>query len=501
MDLPWGFYLGWDWNPVVFFIVLGLSVMLAVVVKSWQVLWVLPGIVLYSGLLWDIPSGWSFLFKLVFWLAVLIAIVTALLPGRTRLARVPVYLMIALILWCFALWALTLLGGAPGWDLLWWIIGIALLIGLVFLFFMTRVGVAIIAIALVFGLLNLSFGLMFDEEDKQEIAESADVCLTFKGEPDTEIQEVVPEGFEADEEKDCTKIKVSDPDDTSSADCPERFEQNLDPNRRNRFDSDGFEGTPGAKRRQLVTALGHDYRYLDFVAEQLFKRSIVGADLVSDGRTCLSEKGRTLHAKVEGALMASGIKTGVAPSDGFNTGMEDDRAVVAKRRGVYGDRKATIYTLADGTKLIVLDRCGNMVLKSKPKGTPEGSTDNPPPPKEDKPPKDDEPPSGEGGCVEIPNNGVYDCAAKQPDDEPAEQGNVPDNVTGQNPGTGGNPASQPSAQPEDEYTPPPAPNSGSGGDGGGSNQPPPPVETSAPQPDNPEPSPTQDPCVTNPDWC
>lgn len=492
MDLPWGFYLGWGWPWFVFFVVLGLSVVLATVVKRLPVLWVIPGIVLYNGLLWEIPSGWSFLFRLVFVVVVLVAIATWLLPGRTRLARVPMYLMVGLIVWCFALWLLAMMGDLPGWDTLWWILGLALLVGLVILVFATKVGAAIIAVVVAIGLLNLSLGLMFDDSER-EVAEPEDVCLTINGEVDSEIQEEVPDGYRADYAQDCTKTRRSGTGEDPVV-CPDRFEQNLDPNRRNRFDSDGFEGTPAAKRRQLVVALGHDYRYLDFVAEQLFKKSIIGTTLVTDGRKCLNEKGRTLHAKVEGALMASGIKTGFAPSDGFNTGMDDDEAVVAKRRGVYGDRKATIYTLADGTKLIVLDRCGNMVLKSKPKGTPEGPTDNPPPPKEDKPPQDTP-----GGCVEIPGNGIYDCGAKEPDDEPAQQGNVPDNVTGQNPGTGGNPASQPSAQPEDEYTPPPPPNSGSGG--GGNNNPPPPQETSAPQPDNPEPSPTQDPCAVNPDWC
>lgn len=495
MDLPWGFYLGWDWPWLVFFIILGLSVMLATVVKKPPVLWVLPGIVLYNGLLWDIPGGWSFLFRLLFWVIVIVAIATWLLPGPTRLARVPMYLMVALIAWCFVLWLLVMLGDLPGLDALWWILGFAALVGLVLLVFATKAGLAVLAVVVALGLLNLSFGLMFDDPGR-EVAEpsTTDVCSNIEDD-----QETVPDGYELNDAGDCVESDEPDGPDANPVACPDRFKQNLDPNRSNRFDSDGFEGTPREKRRQLVAALGHDYRYLDFVAEQLFKRSVAGSTLVTDGRKCLNEKGRTLHAKVEGALMASGIKTGLAPRDGFNTGMDRDRAVVAKRRGVYGDRKATIYTLADGTKLIVLDRCGNMVLKSKPKGTPEGPTDNPPPPKEDKPPKEDEQPSGEGGCVEIPNNGVYDCGAKEPDDEPAEQGNVPDNVTGQNPGTGGNPASQPSAQPEDEYTPPPPPDSGSGG--GGNNNPPPPQETSAPQPDNPEPSPTQDPCEVNPDWC
>lgn len=180
-----------------------------------------------------------------------------------------------------------------------------------------------------------------------------------------------------------TALKACD-DETATAsdtqDCKDQFVQKLDKNAKFRFVSSGFKGTATEKREQLVDALGHDYRYLAFVGEQLFHENIVEKSLVDGG--CLSTEGQILHAKAEGALMAAGVKNGKASADSYNTGMEDGKAVVSKDKGIRGDRSATIYTLADGTKVVVLDRCGNMALPSKPKGTPPGKTDNPPPVKE-----------------------------------------------------------------------------------------------------------------------
>ncbi len=195
--------------------------------------------------------------------------------------------------------------------------------------------------------------------------------------------------------------------------CPTEFVQKLDPNRKYRFVSDGLKGSATKKRKQLLAALGHDYRYLAFMGEQLFHTSIEESKLVKDD--CLSVEGQTLHAKVSGALLAAGVKNGKAPADSYNTGMERGKPVVAKRRGVYGDRKATIYTLADGSKVVVLDRCGNLVLPSRPKGLPVGKTDNPPPPK---PPHSNPPPPVVG---------------KKVWQDPARRGNVPRQVRGSAP--------------------------------------------------------------------
>lgn len=438
MDLPWGFSLGWGWNPVVFFIILVLSVTLAWAVTrngNWRIIWILPALVLYVGLDWSIGGDLGVislmgLFKLVFWVVLWIAVAMAVfLPGSTRASKAPLIMMSALVAVCMVL------------------------------------ALALVPIAWV--------GDFFSSPD--DVPSSA------------------------------TKQKDEADPTEPAATCPARFVQELDDNNLNRFASEGFEGLAPDKRREHLEAIREDYRFLAFFGESLFKRLIDEKSLVTADEGCLNAKGRALYLKVEGALMASSVKNGEAPSDGINSGMEDGKPVVAGTRGIRGDRSATIYTLRDGTKLIVLDRCGNIVFTSKPKGVPEGQTDNPKPkpPKPTKPPK--HPPTtppGEGGCKEIPGNGVVECGPKTPSEEPAQQNNVPEQATGKNPGTGGAPASPPSAQPPRTYTPPPPPSSGSGsGGGGGGSTPPPPRETSAPSPQSPEPSPTQDPCSVNPDWC
>lgn len=446
MDLIWGFYLGWDWNPVIFLILLGLSILLASKVKGWPVLWLLPAWVLYAGLNWDMPGPLMLLFELAFWIGVLVALVTAFLPGSTRLAKLAFNLMVGLLV---VLLVIAMLTGA--WDLV-------------------------------------------NGSDRPE-GEAVDVCETIDGAPDSEVQEKVPDGYGVGNNRDC--VRLDEPDDgPPPKECPNWYEQRLDPNRQFRFESNGFKGTPRQKRAQFITALAHDYRYLAFVAEALFQQSIDRNRLYTmvGGESCLSQAGRRLHREVKGALMASGIRTGQAPSNAFNTGMKAGHPVVAKQRGIYGDRTATVYRLPDGSKLVVLDRCGNIVLLKKPERLLEGPTDNPPPPPPPQQPPS--PPSEEGGCVEIPGNGVYDCGGKDPAEEPAQQGNVPGYVTGSNPGTGGAPASQPSAQPPKNYNPPP-----SGGGGSGGNQNPPPPEPGAPPPDQPEPPPSSDPCQENPDFC
>ena len=225
--------------------------------------------------------------------------------------------------------------------------------------------------------------------------------------------------------------------------CPAEFVQKLDPNRKYRFVSSGLKGSATKKRKQLLAALGHDHRYLAFVGEQLFHTSIEESKLVKDD--CLSVEGQTLYAKVSGALLAAGVKNGKAPADSYNTGMEKGKAVVAKKRGVYGDRKATIYTLADGSKVVILDRCGNLVFPSRPKGLPVGKTDNPPPPK--RPPHSNPPPP---------------VAGKKVWQDPAQRGNVPRQVKGKAPKARKS-HRQPSrpADPPATYKPPAPPKSSS----------------------------------------
>lgn len=332
--------LSWDWSPATFIFVLVVSFALATFTqKKWRGAWLLPAFVLYFGLDWELSSPWSWMFKLAFWLAVIVVLVTTILPAKTKLAKAPL---------------------------------------------------ALVSIVIVLGLLGSGWNWASNGDDVP-VARPTTAAPTVT---DTPVAEA----------------------------CADAFTQSLDPNKQYRFVSDGFKGTSNEKRQQLIEALGHDYRYLDFFAEQLFHKSIDETSLFNGD--CLSADGQSLHAEVKGALMASGAKKGKASADSYNTGMEGGKAVVANDRGINGNRSATVYTLADGTELVVMDRCGNIALPSPPDNLPPGKTDNPKPPKKHTPkPK----------CVEIPGNGVADCNPKDPSKEPAQRGNVPDQVKGTNP--------------------------------------------------------------------
>ncbi len=164
--------------------------------------------------------------------------------------------------------------------------------------------------------------------------------------------------------------------------CEAKFVQDLDPNLNSRFVSKGFKGTSAAKREQFLAALAKDYRYLAAAVQMLFKEQLEPASLVTPDGTCLNEAGRTQYFRVEGAVLASGISDGNAPAGGHNTGIgKDGKIVVSSRPGVRGNTRGVWYTLADGTRFFVMDRCGNFVPTKKPRGVPHGPTDNPPEPK------------------------------------------------------------------------------------------------------------------------
>lgn len=90
-------YVHFGWNPVLFFIALVVSFVLVSVLKKAPVAWLLPAFVLYFGLDWEFSSPWSQLFKLVFWLTVIVVLVTAVRPAKTKLAKVPLVIASVII--------------------------------------------------------------------------------------------------------------------------------------------------------------------------------------------------------------------------------------------------------------------------------------------------------------------------------------------------------------------------------------------------------------------
>jgi hypothetical protein len=341
-DRGWFLYrpIGWGWISLLFVLLL-LSVVVAFF--KWRLAKLIGLIAVFFAVLapfWDI-------FTAAFW--------RSLWPGAWDIS------------WSHVLWTLV-------------VVGLVVAIILALLKFFAVAGV-IAAIAAVTAVLLIGFSMA-------DLGDSHDEVATH--EPSASSSPSPSPSASPSEEETTIEAKAS---------CANRFEQKLDPNKRYRFVSEGFEGTAKQKRRQLVSALGHDYRYLDFFAEQLFHKSYKRGSLVTADRSCLSDKGSRLHAKVEGALMASGTKTALAPRDGFNTGMVDGRAVVGHHPGIYGNRQATYYTLTDGTLVIVLDRCGNLSLPSKPKDLPSGKTDNTTPKRHRQTsPTTHSQPSGSGGA-------------------------------------------------------------------------------------------------------
>lgn len=104
------FALSWGWNPVVFFIVLAVSLLVAVRLKKSLVIWVLPALVLYFGLDWALP--WSWLFKTIFWVTTLAAVFTAAMPGTTKFAKLPLKVVSLLV---GVLLVLTGISAAGNW--------------------------------------------------------------------------------------------------------------------------------------------------------------------------------------------------------------------------------------------------------------------------------------------------------------------------------------------------------------------------------------------------
>ncbi len=88
-------YLEWGWNPIFFFVMLGITGALAywLSARGFMVAWLLPAIVWFFGFNWGFPHDiW---FKFVFWVLVIAALVIALTPwiGVGSWARWPVFMM------------------------------------------------------------------------------------------------------------------------------------------------------------------------------------------------------------------------------------------------------------------------------------------------------------------------------------------------------------------------------------------------------------------------
>ena len=145
---------------------------------------------------------------------------------------------------------------------------------------------------------------------------------------------------------------------------------------------------------------------------------------------CATDTAIQLAFEIETTFALSTFRATNAPSDGYNSGVEDETVVGSLDPGVSGDRKAIQITLPDGRVIWIMARCGNIVTPAPPQ-LPPGCTDE--------------------GCPPCPpGNTTPSCAPKssEPEDYVFPEGKPP--VT---------------ANPVPEATPPPVVTTQPGGGG------------------------------------
>ena len=95
---------------------------------------------------------------------------------------------------------------------------------------------------------------------------------------------------------------------------------------------------------------------------------------------CASAAAVKLVREIAIAIAVGQVQPSQAPTDGINSGVDANGIVVAARQaGITGNLKAVQVTLQNGQKVWVLERCGNAVVKKRPR-IPKGPTDQTPPP-------------------------------------------------------------------------------------------------------------------------
>lgn len=207
-------------------------------------------------------------------------------------------------------------------------------------------------------------------------------------------------------------------------------------NGQHRWFSEGIESIRlAADEEQARLAIGEwlgrvrqDPQLLAGAAGYILDKEVDPASLLEGN--CASASAGALVAEMELTLASSSMKPQVAaPANGVNSGVASDGSVVvAQTAGIKGDRTSVEVTLPDGSKIWVMARCGNPVVKSPPPHIPSGPTDNPPP--GEKPTCPDGQPVPETGlCPKGPTkdhqlNPGFPPTERQPG-EPSE-GNGPD---------------------------------------------------------------------------
>lgn len=134
-----------------------------------------------------------------------------------------------------------------------------------------------------------------------------------------------------------------------------------------------------------------------------FKQDVNKATL-TDTNGCASETAVDLSIQLDLALAnAKSIISDPAPTNGYNSGVNDSNVIGASAPGIGGDRTAIKVVLEDGTEIWIMARCGNIATIGPPP-VPHGTTDNPP----TSTPTPTCPPGQQGSpCKDLPANDPY----------------------------------------------------------------------------------------------
>jgi outer membrane biosynthesis protein TonB len=132
-------------------------------------------------------------------------------------------------------------------------------------------------------------------------------------------------------------------------------------------------GLPGKTAKQLHAAMlriaGHNAQALAIWAfgSNLWPDPNNTAVLLTPDGTYLSQEGMMLWASLQGALNAEGTKVslGQAPSNWVNSGVSQGKFGQAGVAGITGNRTALVITWSDGSKTVVMKRCGNLAFPHK----------------------------------------------------------------------------------------------------------------------------------------
>jgi hypothetical protein len=240
--------------------------------------------------------------------------------------------------------------------------------------------------------------------------------------------------------------------------CPEQYVQHFDPNTNGRFVSAGVKDSG-----EILAAVGHDARYLAFIANQRGVVPDASADkLLAPDNKCLSREGQDTFLLVKGSLFNNDVainENDQVPANYYNTGMVAGHPVVDQSPGIGGNRAAVSFTdKKTGKKFYVMKRCGN-VGRENTQGLPPGKTEHERPPGSTPPPPPETttPPTSPPTTPTCTNGGVPPkcLEAKDPNKGAASQGNVPTQVQGANPAGGSTTEVRP-PDPPSSYDPPAA---------------------------------------------